>query len=53
MLIPSPTRPLLIRHGAEGNWELDARGYPLPSEALLRELDYLYTLEQSRKGAKR
>ena len=50
MLLPAPNRPLLIRRREDGNWDLDQRGYPLPSEAFLLEIYYLYTMEQSRNG---
>jgi hypothetical protein len=53
MLIPTPGRPLLVEH-EDGHWKLDERGYPIPSEALVSEYEYLCKMEKakaSREGA--
>jgi hypothetical protein len=50
MLIPMPNRPLLVEH-VDGRWKLDARGYPVPSEALVMEYEYLCQIEKA-KAAK-
>ena len=47
MLIPMPNRPLLVEH-EDGHWKLDERGYPVPSEALKMEYEYLLQLEKAK-----
>lgn len=47
MMIPYPTRATLVEYH-NGHWKLDAHGYPVPSEALRMEYEYLLTMEQSR-----
>jgi hypothetical protein len=48
MRISIPKCDVLVRH-ADGHWKLDERGYPVPSEALLREWKLLHDLEEARK----
>ena len=37
MRIPDPSRILLVEHRGS-HWKLDARGYPVPSKALIDEI---------------
>jgi hypothetical protein len=48
MRISAPNRDVLVKH-ANGHWKLDERGYPVPSEALIREWEFLHDLEAARR----
>jgi hypothetical protein len=49
MLIPSPSRPLLVEQ-IEGHWKLDARGYPVPTQRLIEECEMLRQQEEQWKA---
>jgi hypothetical protein len=46
MVIPNPSRVLLVEQADEGQWKLDDRGYPLPSQRLIEECEVLREQEQ-------
>ena len=50
MRVPLPHRPLLVERAGE-RWKLDARGYPRPSDALMKELERLEADEIKKKRA--
>ena len=48
MRVPEPSRILLVEQEG-GNWKLDARGYPVPTQQLVDECERLREREQQGK----
>jgi hypothetical protein len=48
MRVSKPSRDVLVE-SADEHWKLDERGYPVPSEALIREWEFLHDLEAARR----
>ena len=49
MRIPEPHRELLIKRADGNQWELDSRGYPIPSDVFAAECDLLLRRELDKR----